>query len=109
MATKKYILSIDQGTSGTKTLIVDEEGKVLAKASEPLKTNYLNNGFVEQDPEQIFQNVLSSVEKCIEVFVNNGNDVDDIATCGISNQRETFVVWNKEGKPLYNAVVWQCK
>jgi len=109
MATKKYILSIDQGTSGTKTLIVDEEGKVLAKASEPLKTNYLNNGFVEQDPEQIFQNVLSSVEKCIEVFVNNGNDVDDIATCGISNQRETFVVWNKEGQPLYNAVVWQCK
>jgi glycerol kinase len=65
----KYILAIDQGTSGTKTLIVDEEGKVCARASEPLKTNYLSNGFVEQDPEEIFQNVLLSVKKCIEVFV----------------------------------------
>jgi len=109
MATKRYILSIDQGTSGTKTLIIDEAGKVCAKASEPLKTSYLNNGFVEQDPEGIFQNVLSSVKKCIEVFVNNGSDVNDIVTCGISNQRETFVVWDKEGGPLYNAVVWQCK
>jgi glycerol kinase len=105
----QYIISIDQGTSGTKTLIVDENGKVCARASETLKTSYLDNGFVEQDPEEIFQNVLSSVKKCIEVFVNNGNDVNGIVTCGISNQRETFVVWDTEGKPLYNAVVWQCK
>jgi glycerol kinase len=106
---KQYILAIDQGTSGTKALIFDEEGKLCAKASETLKTNYLANGFVEQDPEEIFQNVLSSTGQCIESFEKNGVNVNDIATCGISNQRETFVVWNKEGRPLYNAVVWQCK
>lgn len=106
---KKYILAVDQGTSGTKTLIVDEEGKVCAKATEPLKTNYLNNGFVEQDPQEIFQSVLVSVKKCIEVFSGNGGDITNIVTCGISNQRETFVIWNKDGKPLHHAVVWQCK
>src|SRR3954452_4777782 len=104
----QYILAIDQGTSGTKTLIIDEQGKVCAKASVSLKTNYLNNGFVEQDPEEILQNALSSVQKCIQSFIDAGNDAIEIATCGISNQRETFVIWNKEGKPLYNAVVWQC-
>ena len=106
---KKYILAIDQGTSGTKTLVIDERGKVLAKATVPLKTYYHDNGFVEQVSEEIFQNVLSSVSKCIQSFTESGKSAKDILTCGISNQRETFVVWNKEGKPLYNAVVWQCK
>ena len=105
----QFILAIDQGTSGTKALIFDEQGKICAKATEPLKTFYLDNGFVEQDPEEIFQNVLLSVQKCIEAFVSNGGDTKDIVTCGISNQRETFVIWNKEGRPLYRAVVWQCK
>ncbi len=106
---KQYILAIDQGTSGTKTLVFDQQGKVCAKATEPLKTYYLDNGFVEQDPNEIFQNVLSSVQKCLDAFTNAGGDKSNIVTCGISNQRETFVIWNKEGKPLHNAVVWQCK
>lgn len=105
----KFILAIDQGTSGTKSLIFDEEGKSCAKATEPLKTYYLNDGFVEQDPEEILENVLLSVRNCIQLFINSGKSVNDIIACGISNQRETFVVWNKEGKPLYNAIVWQCK
>ena len=106
---EQYILAIDQGTSGTKTLIFNEQGKVCAKATEPLKTYYPDNGFVEQNPEEIFQNVLLSVQKCIDAFVSAGGDEGNIVTCGISNQRETFIVWNKEGKPLYNAIVWQCK
>src|SRR5262249_40775514 len=106
---KQYILAIDQGTSGTKALVFDEQGKVHARSSEPLKTQYLNNGFVEQVPEEILQNVLTSVKKCVTSFVDAGNSVDDIITCGISNQRETFIIWDKQGKPLYNAVVWQCK
>jgi glycerol kinase len=106
---KQYIIAIDQGTSGTKTLIIDGQGKVCAKGSIALKTNYLDNGFVEQDPEEIFGNVLLSVKQCVQAFADAGNNVDDILTCGISNQRETFVIWNKEGNPLYNAVVWQCK
>jgi len=109
MSIKKYILAIDQGTSSTKTLIFDQAGLTVAKGSEPLHTNYLDNGFVEQDPEAIYQNVLISVEKCLQQFKENDFDTKDLAGIGISNQRETFVVWNKEGKPLHNAIVWQCK
>ena len=101
-----YILSIDQGTSSTKTLIFDEEGKAVAKGFEPLKSYFSEGGFVEQDPEEIFQNVLTSVEKCLKEFKG---EITGINACGISNQRETFVVWDKAGKPLHNAVVWQCK
>ncbi|MBI1782056.1 MAG: glycerol kinase GlpK [Sphingobacteriales bacterium] len=109
MNRKKYILAIDQGTSSTKTLIFDEAGIAIAKGSEPLHTSYFDNGFVEQDPESIYQNVLISVRKCLEQFKDKGYDINGIAAIGISNQRETFVVWDKEGKPLYPAVVWQCK
>lgn len=105
----QFILAIDQGTSGTKTLIIDEDGKVRAKAAVPLTTSYLPNGFVEQNPEEIVQNVLSSVENCITAFERKGGNRQQITTCGISNQRETFVIWNSEGKALYHAVVWQCK
>ena len=104
-----YILAIDQGTSGTKTIVFDEEGKAIAKGSEPLKTYFLEGGFVEQDPEEIFNNVLASVQKCIKAFTSNGGDIANIKACGISNQRETFVIWDEKGKPLHNAVVWQCK
>ena len=106
---RSYILAIDQGTSGTKTILFDEQGKLFAKVTEPLKTQFLENGFVEQDPEEIINNVLASVQKCIEVFRSKGGNVNDIKGCGISNQRETFVVWDEKGQPLYNAVVWQCK
>jgi len=104
-----YILSIDQGTSSTKTIIFDEEGKAVAKGAEPLKSYFSEGGFVEQDPEEIYQNVLLSVRKCLEEFRSKGGELKTIKACGISNQRETFVVWDKAGKPLYNAVVWQCK
>lgn len=109
MLNNKYILSIDQGTSSTKTLIFNEQGMALAKGSEPLRTNYFNDGFVEQDPEEIYQNVLASVTKCLEQFTRQGFNKNAIAAIGISNQRETFVLWNKQGKPLHNAIVWQCK
>lgn len=104
-----YILAIDQGTSSTKTILFDEEGKAVAKGSEPLKSYFLEGGFVEQDPAEIYQNVLASVQKCVDAFQSTGGDPADIKACGISNQRETFIVWNAEGRPLYNAVVWQCK
>lgn len=104
-----YILAIDQGTSSTKALIFDAEGKAVARASEPLKTHYLDNGFVEQNPEEIYQNVIASVEKCLADFQQKGFPVDGLKACGISNQRETFVLWDQNGLPLHNAVVWQCK
>ncbi len=106
MTNNKYILSIDQGTSSTKSLIFNDQGEAIAKGSENLKTNYFNNGFVEQNPEEIYQNVLISVKNCFNDFKESKNE---IAGIGISNQRETFVLWNKAGQPLHNAVVWQCK
>jgi len=104
-----YILAIDQGTSSTKTIIFDNLGKAVFKASEPLETHYLEGNRVEQDPEIIYQNVLTSIKKCFTGFQSSGGDVSQIKACGISNQRETFLLWDKTGKPLYNAVVWECK
>ncbi|GAB4024746.1 FGGY family carbohydrate kinase [Spirosoma gilvum] len=104
-----YILAIDQGTSSTKTLLFDGEGRVAARASEPLTTHYFGDGYVEQDPDEIFRNVLTSVGKCIGAFAAEGGNLKAISACGISNQRETFVVWDEAGVPLHNAIVWQCK
>lgn len=102
-------MAIDQGTSSTKSLVFDDAGNAVAKGNEALHTSYLDKGFVEQDPEAIYQNVLASVEKCLKQFSENGFDAADIAAIGISNQRETFVIWDKDGKPLHPAIVWQCK
>lgn len=104
-----YILAIDQGTSSTKTLVFDDKGQAIARGVAPLTTSYLDNGFVEQDPEEIYRNVLTSVQKCLDDSRSKGIDTNAISAIGISNQRETFVLWDKEGQPLYPAVVWQCK
>ncbi|MAU72758.1 MAG: carbohydrate kinase [Pseudozobellia sp.] len=99
-----YILAIDQGTSSTKAILFDGEGKVAKKAVADLHTDYFSDGRVEQDPYQI----LSSVEEaCREVLKEI--DAEHIESIGISNQRETFVLWNSEGVPIYPAVVWACK
>ncbi len=105
----KFILAIDQGTSSTKTLIFDQDGRVVARGVEPLHTRYLEGGFVEQDPRGIWENVRASAGKCIWNFKSEGYDPADIVSIGISNQRETFVVWDDDGLPLHPAVVWQCK
>ncbi|MBW3467001.1 FGGY family carbohydrate kinase [Arthrospiribacter ruber] len=105
----KHILSIDQGSSGTKAIIFDSQANLVCKFSTPLSTLYLKEGFVEQDPELIFSNVLEAVEGCLENFRSKGNDPASISCIGISNQRETFVLWDENGKPLYNAISWQCK
>ncbi|MEL0456073.1 glycerol kinase GlpK [Flavobacteriaceae bacterium SZ-1-7] len=107
---KSYILSIDQGTSGTKAVIFDELGNVVIKTTEPLKSYYPESSFVEQNPEEIYQSVIHAVKNCVSEF--NGKfpgDDHKIISCGISNQRETFVLWDKNGNPMHNAVVWQCK
>lgn len=105
-----YILAIDQGTSGTKTVIFDCRGLIVAKATQPLRSSFPQPGFVEQDPLEIYQNVLSSLKKCLKAFTETASkNLKDIVCCGISNQRETFLLWNHSGQPLSNAVVWQCK
>ena len=106
----KYILTIDQGTGGTKTVIFNSRGKITSKAFEPLRSYFPKSGFVEQDPLEIYQNVLSSIKKCLSEFIKTtSNRLGDITCCGISNQRETFVLWDASRQPLTNAIVWQCK
>jgi len=106
----QYILAIDQGTSGTKAVIFDSHGQIVAKAAEPLKSYFPLPGFVEQNPHEIYQNVLNSLKKCLKEFIGTGSgNLSDITCCGISNQRETLVLWDDSGEPICNAVVWQCK
>ena len=109
MDKNKFILSIDQGTSSTKVLIFDCNGRAIAKGVEDLATNYTEKGFVEQDPEGIYQNVLAALKKCLDNFVCKGHSLEHIRVAGISNQRETFVLWDENGKPLCPAIVWSCK
>jgi glycerol kinase len=105
-----FILAVDQGTSGTKTVIFDSQGRIHAKATAPLASSYPQPGFVEQDPHEILQSVVDSTKLCLDDFTaKSSNRVADIAACGISNQRETFVLWDEQGDPLTEAIVWQCK
>lgn len=105
-----YILSVDQGTSGTKAILFNALGDVVVKTTAPLASHYPSPSFVEQDPEDIYNSVLIAVKNCITQFnIEYPGEEHKIVSCGISNQRETFVLWDREGKPLHNAVVWQCK
>ena len=107
---ENYILSIDQGTSGTKVVIFDTEGRVVVKGTEPLASYYPQPGFVEQDPQELYQNVLLAVKTCLSRFREEvSEDLSQITTCGISNQRETFCLWDTFGQPMTPAIVWQCK
>jgi len=109
MASDGFVLAIDQGTSGTKTLIVDATGCVVAQGKADLASVFPAPGWVEQDPDAIFSSVLRSAEACLSAFRDQGRRIEAIRACGISNQRETFVLWDETGRPVGNAVVWQCK
>jgi glycerol kinase len=104
-----HILAIDQGTSGTKTVVFDDQGKIAATGTWELACSFPRPGFVEQDPTALYQSVIESVRRCVAAFRDRGGDPADIASCGISNQRETFLLWDARGRPLCNAVSWQCE
>lgn len=103
---EQYILTIDQSTSGTKGLLVNGQGQIAAKHWQPHRQIYPQPGWVEHDPEEIYASVLAVAEQLIR---NNCVDPASILGVSITNQRETVVLWDKStGKPVYNAVVWQC-
>jgi glycerol kinase len=107
---ENYILAIDQGTSGTKAVIINSLGRILVHSFVTLKSYYPDVGHVEQNPSEIYRSVLQSVKLSFEDFKKNvTSDIQKIAACGISNQRETVLLWDKSGNPLCNAIVWQCK
>ncbi len=101
----KYILSIDQGTTSSRAMIFNDSGTSIAKHQIELKLNYPQNGWVECDPLDIWEATLSCCKKAI---AKANITVKEIIALGISNQRETTILWDKDtGKPIYNAIVWQ--
>ncbi len=103
----KYILALDQGTTSSRVALVDENQKITTILSREFPQIYPKEGWVEHDPMDIWS---SQYGVMMEVVAKSGVSVADIAAIGITNQRETTVVWDKNtGKPVYNAVVWQCR
>lgn len=103
---KGCILAIDQSTQGTKGVVFGPDGALLARADRPHAQKIDANGWVEHDPEEILRNTLAVARDALE---KAGVDRDGLVAVGLSNQRETTLAWDKTtGKPLYNAIVWQC-
>ena len=103
---ESYIISIDQSTQGTKALLFDRDGMLLQRKDLPHKQIINEKGWVSHDPEEIYQNTVQVVKNLVEESVISKESVKGI---GISNQRETSLIWEKKtGKALANAVVWQC-
>jgi len=102
---KRHILAIDQGTTSSRAMIFDESGHCTALAQQEFKQIYPHDGWVEHDPEEIWQTVLAV---CHQVLQQADAAGIEVAGIGITNQRETTLVWDRQtGKPLYNAIVWQ--
>lgn len=102
---KDYILSIDQGTTSSRALIFDREGKKLSVGQQEFTQHFPNNGWVEHDAIEIWQ---TTVESCQIAINSAGVSADQIRCIGITNQRETTIVWDrKTGLPIYHAIVWQ--
>lgn len=102
----KYVMGIDQSTQGTKIILFDSEGKIAFQATKPHKQFINDKGWVEHNPEEIWNNIKIIVR---QITQENGVPARDIVTIGISNQRETSLAWNKTtGESIYPAIVWQC-
>ena len=100
-----YILAIDQGTTSSRAIIFDAAMKVVATAQEEFAQHFPNSGWVEHDPADLWSTTAGT---CRAVIERAGLRPDDIAAIGITNQRETTVVWDRAtGQPIYNAIVWQ--
>ena len=108
MYTEAYIIAIDQGTSSSKTRLFDAAGQVCARGDVKLDIHYSGN-FVEQSPKGIYQSVLDSVRICLADACKESIDLEKINAVALTNQRETFVLWDSKGEPLYHAISWQCK
>lgn len=101
-----YIIGIDQSTQGTKAMLFDGAGKLLLRTDKSHAQLIDERGWVEHDPDEIYANTIEVVRQLLE---KSGIDRNEVKALGISNQRETAMAWNrKTGKPVYNAIVWQC-
>ncbi|WP_354624557.1 glycerol kinase GlpK [Psychromonas sp. MME2] len=107
MNKQKYIIAIDQGTTSSRVLILDHDANIIEIGQREVTQIYPHAGWVEHDPLEIYTSVSALL---VETLDKAAITSEQIAAIGITNQRETTVVWNKEtGKPVYNAIVWQCR
>lgn len=103
----KYILALDQGTTSSRAILFDENQDIVEIAQREFPQLYPHEGWVEHDPMEIWSSQYSVM---MEVVAKSGVEPEDIAAIGITNQRETTIVWDKAtGRPIYNAIVWQCR
>ena len=104
---KKYILSLDQGTTSSRAIVFDKQGSIISLAQKEFTQYFPKPGWVEHDPNEIWS---TQVGVAAEAISKESLSANNIAAIGITNQRETLVVWDrKTGKPVYNAIVWQDK
>ena len=100
-----YIIALDQGTTSSRSLVINHSGEIIASAQKEFTQIFPKPGWVEHDPKEILETQLATLSEAIE---KAGIAVEEIASIGITNQRETTVVWNKNtGEPVYNAILWQ--
>ena len=103
----KYIVALDQGTTSSRAVVFDENGALVASHGIEFRQIYPKPGWVEHDPEDIYESQLNALRAAVE---KAGIDAADILAVGIANQRETALLWEREtGRPLHNAIVWQCR
>ena len=104
---KKYILALDEGTTSARSILFNHDCNIVSSSQHEFTQYYPKPGWVEQDPMEIYANQFATLTECI---AKSGISTDEIAGIGITNQRETTIIWNKiTGKPIYNAIVWQCR
>ena len=104
---KKYILTLDEGTTSARAVLFDKGGNAVSAAQREFKQIYPQPGFVEHDPVEIFSVQYAAVTEAITAI---GASAEEIAAMGVTNQRETTIIWDKNtGEPIYNAIVWQCR
>jgi len=103
----KYILALDQGTTSSRVILFDEKQNIVGVSQKEFTQIYPKQGWVEHDAMEIWSSQYATM---MEVIAQTGVDAADIAAIGITNQRETTILWDKEtGRPIYNAIVWQCR
>lgn len=103
----KYVLALDQGTTSSRAIIFDKKGNIVSKAQNEFEQIYPEAGWVEHDPLSILYSQFQAVSQCM---MQSGINPCEIAGIGITNQRETTILWDRQtGKPVYNAIVWQCR
>ena len=99
-----FVLALDQGTSSSRAILFDHAGEIRAVAQQPFEQIYPQPGWVEHDPEEIWRTQIETARAALE---QAGATAADVSAIGITNQRETTVIWDRDGRPVHNAIVWQ--